>query len=225
MPTWHELDEQFQVLGQALRHHRLQYQWGVAGIYYHLSGGPASPATARFEALATIAGAKIQQLPVGVVHDEVLQRPEHIERWYEAIRRRSGAFELGIFGEQADEAGNNLGVIYTGSVNDPAHASAIVALQFSNYDPAQPPGFVNVGQQGGVVNVRQHGDVHAPQIFQSPAAHQPKGPWWKSTVSLVTGLIVLLAAIATILTWLHIEPTTKQEQQSTSQAAKASQHK
>jgi hypothetical protein len=210
MPTWKELDQEFQALAQSLRHYNLQYQWGAAGTYYHLSGGPSFHATERFEALAMIAGGKIQQLPVGTVLDEVLQSGDYADRWYEALRHHSGSFEHGIFGHQTDADGNDLGSIYSGSINQPAHASAILALQFTKFDPPAHAGgaFINVGQQGGVVSVGQQGNINAPQVFHAAQVHQQAANtrWWTSTASMIAAAVAFVAAVVAILTWFGIEP-------------------
>jgi len=86
MPTWIELDQQFRELQPALRLHRLDYQWGDAGVYYHLAGGGISDATHRFEALARIAGAKLSELPPDLLTCLELGREDPAERWYETLK-------------------------------------------------------------------------------------------------------------------------------------------
>jgi hypothetical protein len=209
MPTWYELDQQFQALSESLRHHNLQFQWGAAGTHYHLSGGPASPAAARFEALAQLAGAKLQELPPGVLHEAVLVNRPPIERWYEAIRYHSSEFEYGVFGQQTDSAGNDLGGIYTGSVHQPGNASSVLALKFSQYDRGESQahgGSINITQQGGVMAIGQQGNIHSPQLFHAPRPAQSQTNRKNSRWAVIAGTVGFIAAIVTVLQWLQIGP-------------------
>lgn len=138
MPTWTELDQQFRELVTALQFTRLDYQWGAAGVYYRLAGG-ISDATRRFEALARIAGLKLSELPPGTLHEDVWQRAAPAERWYEALKHHSGAFEHDLSGSQHDADGTFRGNIHAGHIQTPTTASAVVALQFSAIPVQQPP--------------------------------------------------------------------------------------
>jgi hypothetical protein len=209
MPTWYELDQEFQALSEPLRHHNLQFQWGAAGTHYHLSGGAVSPALARFEALARLAGAKLRELPDGVLHESVSAGHSTIERWYEAVRYHSGSFEYGILGQQTDSAGNDLGSIYTGSVHRPASASSVLALQFSQYDRAEPQthgGSINITQQGGVMAIGQQGNISAPQVLHAAPATQPQRSRKRSRWAIIVGIAGVIGAGATVLQWLQIGP-------------------
>jgi hypothetical protein len=141
MPTWTELDQQFRELVTALQFTRLDFQWGAAGIYYRLAGGGVSDATRRFEALARIAGSKLSELPRGTLHEDVWQREAALERWYEALKHHSGAFEHGHFGSQHDADGTFRGHIFSGHIQTPVTASGVLALELSAVPiPApQPP--------------------------------------------------------------------------------------
>lgn len=141
MPTWTELRTDFEATREALRSYRLDYQWGAAGTHYRLAGGGSSHSTRRFEVLASIAGAKLAELPRDAVDQIVLHADTPIEMWYEALRRHSGAFEAGFIALQT-EAGEADGNIYTGSLSLPAEASAVLALRYS----ALPQGTVSSEQ-------------------------------------------------------------------------------
>jgi len=138
MPTWSELQAQFDELRETLRFYRIDYQWGAAGIYYRLAGGNVSPSTQRFEALAEIAGAKLSDIPRGVTDPAVLLAQNSRARWYEALRYHSGLFEMGFIGQQQNDGGAPSGSIYTGSVAQPAAASALLALRLSTHDAQTP---------------------------------------------------------------------------------------
>jgi hypothetical protein len=136
MASWTELDQQFRELAPAMRGTRLDYQWGVAGTYYRLAGGGVSIATRRFEALAAIAGEKLQQFPAGVLHEDVL-REEPAERWYEALRHHTDSFKRDDLGMEYAEDGTLRGHIYTGLIQVPAEASGLLALNLSALPPPQ----------------------------------------------------------------------------------------
>jgi hypothetical protein len=209
MPTWYELDHQFQALSEPLRHHNLQYQWGAAGTYYHLSGGAASPASGRFEVLARLAGAKLGELPDGTLHESVPLDGPAIERWYEAIRHHSGAFEYSFSARQSDDAGNDLGGIHTGLVHRPASASSVLALQFSQFDQREAPihgGAINISQQGGVLAIGQQGNIHASQVVHAPPVAQPQTNRSRSRWAVAAGIVTFIAAVVTVLQWLRIGP-------------------
>ncbi len=136
MLTWLELDKQFRDLGQI--YVRLDYQWGDAGTNYRLAG-PMTAATQRFEALAQIAGMKLSELPADALHADVIQRDAAEERWYEALRYYSKAFEDHMPGTLHDpDDGTFRGHAYMGYIHAPVEASSVVALKFSVVAPAPP---------------------------------------------------------------------------------------
>ena len=139
MPMWSELQTEFRALSGELRGYRLDYQWGAAGTYYRIAGGVPSNATRRFEELSAIAGARLSELPNGVAGDVTLRANSARERWYEAVKSDSGAFEFGFVAWQSDEAGNHQGDIYTGQVHGIADASALLALRYSALASVSPP--------------------------------------------------------------------------------------
>jgi len=135
MPTWSELRADFQALEQNLQYFRLDYQWGAAGVYYRIAGGGFGPSTRRFEILAEIAGRLLAEIPADQLDPSVLAVPAGKERWYEALRYHSGEFQHDFYGTQRDDAGNDMGNIYTGNIHLPVHASANLALQLSTVEP------------------------------------------------------------------------------------------
>ena len=139
MADWSELKAEFEALRDALRFYRLDYQWGAAGTYYRLAGGGSSHVTRRFEVLSDIAGRKLLELPEGTLQLAVLQASDASSRWHEALRYHTGAFEFGFMGKQTDEAGSDLGNIYTGTLRLPAESSALLCLRFSSLPVVPPP--------------------------------------------------------------------------------------
>jgi len=202
MPTWGELDQQFQALSEPLRHCNLQFQWGDDGVYYHLSGG-SSYAASRFETLAGIAGRKLEELPPDQVNEAVFQRTEPIERWYEVLRYHSGAFKNGPTAVRRDESGSLRATLYAGDIHQPAEASAVVALAFSSLTATMKSetNVSSVGQTGGIT-------AHTVSFTQGSSVPPPppRKPWWKSTIAIIVSMVGVIAAIVTILTFFGIHP-------------------
>lgn len=90
----------------------------------------------RFVSLARIAGNKlIEVVPENdLLKEQVLTTSNHPEVWYRAMWHMCRTFEHGTMDFQTSENGEDLGNIYTGSINDPAAASASLCLDlFSKY--------------------------------------------------------------------------------------------
>jgi hypothetical protein len=146
--TWLELDKQFHELGQI--YVRLDYQWGDAGTNYRLAG-PVTAASQRFEALAQIAGMKLSELPADALHAGVMQRDAADERWYEALRYYSKAFEDYMPGTLHDpDDGTFRGNVYMGHIQAPVEASSVVALRLSVVAPAPPAVIVPPPETAGL---------------------------------------------------------------------------
>jgi hypothetical protein len=136
MLTWKELDRQFQDLAPALRHARLDVQWGAAGEHFHVAAYFDVQAKERFVALSRVAGGKLRQcLPADSdVHNEILNELDPVLRWWRALWHLSSSFEYGHMGFQKSESGEDMGAIYSGHVLSPAESSASLALNMlANY--------------------------------------------------------------------------------------------
>lgn len=130
MPDWSELRKEFESLREDLRESRIDFQWGAAGTHYRLAGAISSHSKRQFEILADIAGKKLSELPEDSLEQSVLHAEGPTCRWYEAIRS-FGTFEFRSMGTQQDEAGNDCGKIYLGTIQAPAEVSALLCLHFS----------------------------------------------------------------------------------------------
>jgi hypothetical protein len=139
MYNWSKLQTEFDALSEGLKNYRVDYQWGVAGVIYRLAGGVSSDSTRRFKVLADIAGKKLQELPNGTLNKSVIDAPDPESQWYETLRHHSDAFKFGFVGHQTNDAGDNLGNIFTGSVDRPADSSALVCLKFSEFPTVTKP--------------------------------------------------------------------------------------
>lgn len=128
---WLDLESRFRSLQPALAGYRLDYQWGSAGEHWHLQGGVHSMATTEFETLSALAGDLLLALPPQAVAPEALADPNPKHRWYLALWHHLTDKVPKHMVWEADEQGNKLGTIFTGSVEQPVHASAVLCLQFS----------------------------------------------------------------------------------------------
>lgn len=176
---WLELRKEFEATTSGLSFHRIDYQWGAAGIYYQLTGGGSSNTTRRFEVLAEIGGSKLLELPDGTLRQEVVHIADPASRWYESLRYHSDAFEHSLIASQRGDAGEHLGNIYTGTVYHPAETSALQCLKFS----IVPVGIVSPPEQRLGWLGRLNGALHKEA--------QQRGYLW-----LVLGTIVALALSA-----------------------------
>jgi hypothetical protein len=133
MPTWRELENDFNELVPKMQYTRLDVQWGVAGEYWRLAGGFNKNVEKRFIALSQIAGGKLAQvLPPGTnLCDEM--RPDHdlSNHWYKGIWKISGNLEHGPICELKNDDGEFAGFIYTGTINSIAEASATFCIELA----------------------------------------------------------------------------------------------
>ncbi len=129
--SWIDLETRFRALRPALPYYRLDYQWGAAGEYWYLQGGPSSAAIVEFETLATIAGDLLTALPPEAVAPEALAESNAMHRWYLALWHHMTSQVPKHLTHQVDEEGRDRGALFSGTIEEPAHASAVLCLRFS----------------------------------------------------------------------------------------------
>ena len=137
MPTWKELEAEFREMQETLRFSRLETHWGSSGEYWRLAGSLDSNAKKRFEALAYIAGEKLNETLERSAegYQEVLSESDPARRWYKGIWKISGNFEYAFPAQELDENGKVVGHIFTGSINRPAEASSVFCLELAAHYP------------------------------------------------------------------------------------------
>jgi hypothetical protein len=143
MPTWKELEAEFREMQETLRFSRLETHWGSSGEYWRLAGSLDSNAKKRFEALAYIAGEKLNETLERSAegYQEVLSESDPARRWYKGIWKISGNFEYAFPAQELDENGKVVGHIFTGSINRPAEASSVFCLELAALFRAGTQGF------------------------------------------------------------------------------------
>lgn len=137
MQSWLDLEARFRALGEPLRHHRLDIQWGCEGEFFSVTGGQSNAATREFELLSGVAGRFLER---SLNRDSEpgttllkISNPQH--RWYIALKNLSGAFSADFPGEVRDAEGNFRGHIFVGSLHGIAEAAAIVCLSLQVEHP------------------------------------------------------------------------------------------
>ncbi len=129
--SWLDLETRFRSLQSALAEYRLDYQWGSAGEHWHLQGGVHNMATTEFETLSTLAGDLLLTLPPQAVASQALAEPDARHRWYLALWHHITDKVPKHMAWEADDQGNKMGTIFSGSIQQPIHASAVLCLRFS----------------------------------------------------------------------------------------------
>lgn len=182
---WLQLRSEFEALREPLRFTRLDYQWGAAGMHYRLAGGGSSNATRQFEVLAGIAGNQLVLLPAGAITEAVSGVHDAVSRWYEALREHSGAFEVGYVGIQTSATGEDMGHIYTGTLNAPAESSALLCLKLSTVPVVQVPNVDAVSSEHRSVLNRVEG-------YLKQEADR-RGYLWLFIAFIITAVLAVLA--------------------------------
>jgi hypothetical protein len=128
MRTWKSLEDDFSRLSNPMQFVRLDFQWGAAGDRFTLAG-PTDPTTERkFWALAGMAGGKLEELIGLAALADIPKTDSDEERWILALRLLSGSVRDSHYAEQLDNEGNSLGLIFMGSIDRVADASASLCL-------------------------------------------------------------------------------------------------
>jgi hypothetical protein len=133
MKTWEDLDKEFTLLGPALQHYRVDYQYGGPdGDLAALRGiGATLPQVARFEHFAAIAGQKLSEISAKRLKPEVFKTPDPIERWYAALLHEANVAQAGAT-MVSERDGIRQPTTYSAHINDPARASATLAAMMSS---------------------------------------------------------------------------------------------
>jgi hypothetical protein len=135
--TWYELEQRFRQLETALQFSRIDGQTGDAGEHWRIAGGAGRDAEERFNALARIAssklaedfGSELGQFP------ELVSETDPVIRWYKALQYIGRRFEHRSYAEQKNADGSSAGLIFLGSIDKPASASATLCLQLAARAP------------------------------------------------------------------------------------------
>lgn len=136
MKNWIELEPRFRGLVPRLKHTRLDDQTGAAGEHWRLAGGYDREAERQFETLSVLAGRLLAKAIVGRSDiKSILEGSDPRIHWYRALKAYSGSHETGFPAYQANDAGENLGWIYSGSILNIGEVAANVCLYLQAHHP------------------------------------------------------------------------------------------
>lgn len=132
--TWFELEQRFKELEVPLQFTRIDGQTGDAGEYWRLAGKPSGDAERRFRAIAAMASTRLSQdFPSEIRRFPDLEsESDPVIRWYKALKFIAGRYEEGRYAEQFNDDGSPGGLIFMGSIQQPATASATLCLELAS---------------------------------------------------------------------------------------------
>lgn len=137
MDYWLDIEQRFRQLAPELNQHRIDAQWGAAGEHWRVTGARSSPATEQFEILSSLAGRLLLAVLKGDTKEEkaIISTEDEKLRWYKALKMMSSSFENNDCVEQLNADGSSAGLIFSGTVNQIAEASANLCLTFHASHP------------------------------------------------------------------------------------------
>ena len=133
LPSWAELEDRFNKLSGPLTGSRIDGQTGAAGEYWRIAASFSVDASDRFKSLAHMAGQRLlQDVPSEVEkHEELKSEGDPLILWYKALIHIGGRYDPDPPAKQINEDGSSGGYIYTGSIGNPALASATLCLKLA----------------------------------------------------------------------------------------------
>jgi hypothetical protein len=134
LPTWLELEQRFRELEPPLQFSRIDGQTGAAGEYWRIAGGAGRDTESRFNAVAAMASARLfKDFPDEVErHEELAAESDPAIRWYKALRYIANRYEHSLTGQEVNNDGSPGGFVYTGTIHNPAAASATLCLELAS---------------------------------------------------------------------------------------------
>ncbi len=137
MNTWLEFEARFRELSPLMQSARIDDQTGSAGEHWRIAGITLNNETVKqYELLCNLAGQQITDLNIG--SNELLNHTDPKVRWYRLLKSSTASYQNGLAGYQTDDDGNNLGWLYTGTINNICEGSANLCLQLHTTNPIKP---------------------------------------------------------------------------------------
>lgn len=133
-PSWSKLEQRFKDLEPALQSARIAGQTGAAGEHWRLAGASSGDARRRFNAVAAMASTRLfQDFPSEIRRfPELESESDPVIRWYKALQFIADRYEDYRYAEQINDDGSSGGFIFTGSIDQPATASATFCLELAS---------------------------------------------------------------------------------------------
>jgi hypothetical protein len=150
MNNWLELEARFRALALRMRHTRLDDQTGAAGEHWRLAAGFDQASDGEFEVLSELAGSLLSvALKSQTNATEILSHQDPKVRWYRAMKLLSGAHEPGLVAFQTNDAGENLGNIYGGTIHNLPEVAANLCLHLHSRHPITVSWYQRIYEQYG----------------------------------------------------------------------------
>jgi len=89
----------------------------------------------KFITLSHIAGSKLLEVINKNDYEDLKDVSDPVKFWCYSLKLFSGKFKVELIGEQKDDEGNKLGLIYVGNINDVCNVSSNTCMQFSTQYP------------------------------------------------------------------------------------------
>lgn len=140
MNNWTHLEQRFRANGGQLRTLWLDHQTGAAGEHWHLAGDGSLGVRREFEALAELAGARLERLYGAPELESLWRYTNPRERWYAAVMLLSGLAQPGFAGFQTGADAQANGAIMSSRVEDAAAASAAIAIRLESLEVVRGAG-------------------------------------------------------------------------------------
>ena len=134
MPDWRELETDFRNIMDPFGQMRADWSYrpGEPEMWL-LAAWPDSNTRQRFEALAHMGGRMLisSSAARSVCPTGLLEEPNHLYRWFNAIKELTGSFRDGPTGIDYDEKNQPVGKLYTGSIDNVVEASCLLCLKLA----------------------------------------------------------------------------------------------
>jgi hypothetical protein len=150
MNNWLELEARFRALAPRMRHTRLDDQTGTNVEHWRLAAGFDRASDREFELLSELAG-NLLSVALKSQPDtaQIISHHDPKVRWYRAMKVLSGAYKPGLVAFQTNDAGENMGNIYGGTIYNLPEVAANLCLHFHSRHPITVPWYQKIYDQYG----------------------------------------------------------------------------
>ena len=190
MTDWLDLESRFRAINDPYRHLRADWSQVSGGPeHWIVKGSTDRFAIGRFEAVASLAGNALSTCPK--FPDDLLQNPDPVHRWLNAIRHKTHYFRIGNGAPMVSSYftvhdGDETHIGLFGGIDRVCEASAILCLQLAagarNVQPK--PDRVKVDE---LKPVRQSGSVQSTEAAGRVAAYMRSNGMTQKTMAKRAG--------------------------------------
>ncbi len=176
-PSWFELEQRFRELEAPLQFMRIDGQTGVAGETWRLAGGPSGDAGRRFNAVAAMASTRLfKDFPSEVGRfPDLKSETDPVIRWYKALRYIGGRYKEDHYAREVNDDGSSGGFIFTGSIDQPATASATLCLELASRPKERVSKSRNLAEEPEYIDLHEAATVAYEETRGTKAATIAEG--------------------------------------------------